>query len=231
MARILVAGGLGPGDEPQNIAEGRVYFARELGREIAARGHVLLGGCRTKLDAEVAVAAGAEADRRKIDPRKVVRSWVTKTTQPSHSVGEIVRSRMENWSQVPRGLIFPEPFQEADVVIIVGGWDGTQYAATWARIANKPLVPVATFGLAATEIFQDEVVSFERRYAARLALDEFQILDRILPDWNPETVKDFATDVVSLAERLITPTDVFVIMSFAQKGPLIDAYRTFERVC
>jgi hypothetical protein len=37
--------------------------------------------------------------------------------------------------------------------------------------------------------------------------------------------------VVTLAERLITPTDVFVIMSFAEKGDLKDAYNTFVRVC
>ena len=33
---------------------------------------------------------------------------------------------------------------------------------------------------------------------------------------------------MSLAERLITPTEVFVIMSFAEKGHLKDAYNTFK---
>ena len=232
MARILVAGGLwAEGEESGGISEARRYFASELGREIIARGHVLLGGCRTTLDAEVAKAAVEEAVRRKRDPRRVVRSWVTKSTTPSHSAGEVVRSLMGDWSHVPRGLIFPEPIQEADVVIILGGWDGTHYAASWARLANKPLVPVAAFGLAAAEIFEDEVASFERRYATRLTLDEFQILNRFLPNWEQETVRMFAKDVVSLAERLITPTDVFVIMSFAERGHLKDAYNTFKRVC
>jgi hypothetical protein len=98
-----------------------------------------------------------------------------------------------------RGFAFPEPIQEADVIIFVGGWDGTHYAARWARLANKPLVPVATFGLAAAEIFGDEVASFDRRYAARLTLDEFQILNRLLPNCDQATVTDFAKDVVSLA--------------------------------
>ena len=117
------------------------------------------------------------------------------------------------------------------MVIIVGGWDGTHYAASWARLSNKPLVPVATFGLAAAEIFEDEVSSFERRYSTRLTLDEFQILNRLLPNFDPATVEPFAKDVVALAERLITPTDVFVIMSFAEKGHLKDAYNTMRRVC
>ena len=231
MARILVAGGLHYEDENKQLAEARGRFAADLGREIIARGHILLGGCRTALDAIVADAGAAEALQRNLDPRRVVRSWVTKSTTPSHAAGEIVRSRMGDWGHVPRGFVFPEPIQEADVVIILGGWDGTHYAASWARLANKPLVPVAAFGLAAAEVFEDEVSSFERRYGARLTMDEFQILNRLLADWRPETVRAFAKDVVSLAERLITPTDVFVVMSFAEKGHLRDAYNTFQRVC
>jgi hypothetical protein len=166
-----------------------------------------------------------------MDPRRVVRSWVTKTTKPSHTSGEIVRSRVGDWGHVPRGFAFPEPVQDADVVIILGGWEGTHYAASWARLSNKPLVPIATFGLAAAEIFEDELSSFERRYAARLTLDEYQILNRLLPDCEASTLEVFAKDVIALAERLITPTDAFVIMSFAEKGHLKDAYNTIRRVC
>jgi hypothetical protein len=231
MARILVAGGLYPEDQDPALRDALKLFASALGREIIARNHVLLGGCRTSLDAEVANSAAAAALEKKLDPRRYVRSWVTANTTPAHKAGEIVRSRVGDWSHVPRGFAFPEPLQEADVVVILGGWDGTHYAASWSRIANKPLVPVATFGLAAAEIFNDELSNFERRYATRLALDEYQILNRLLPDFQPETVNAFAKDVVSLAERLITPTNVFVIMSFAEKGHLIDAYNTFRRVC
>lgn len=138
---------------------------------------------------------------------------------------------MGDWGRVPRGFFFPEPIQQADAVIILGGWDGTHYAASWARLANKPLVPVATFGLAAAEIFKDELSAFDRRYSARLTLDDYQILNRLLPDCRQDTLTRFAKDVVTLAERLVTPTDVFVVMSFAEEGHLMDAYDTFERVC
>jgi hypothetical protein len=231
MARVLVAGGLGKSDKDKNLNEARLRFVRALGREIIKRGHTLLGGCRTNLDAEVAKAAEAAARQKNLDTRSVIRSWVSKSTTPSHTAGEIVRSRVEDWAQVPRGFAFPEPVQEADVIIIIGGWEGTHYAASWARLANKPLLPVAAFGLAAAEIFEDEVSSFERRYAMRVTLDEFQILNRLLPNLKADTVDEFARDVISLAERLITPTDAFVIMSFAEKGHLKDAYNTFRRVC
>jgi hypothetical protein len=44
------------------IGTARRYFAREPGREIVGRGHVLLGGCRTNLDAEVALAAATTGE-------------------------------------------------------------------------------------------------------------------------------------------------------------------------
>ena len=231
MARILVAGGLYSEDSDPKIGEARAAFAAAIGREIVLRGNVLLGGCRTSFDATVAEAAAEAAMTHNLDPRRCVKSWVTTSTTPTHSAGEIIRSRMGDWRSVPRGLIYPEPFQEADVVIIIGGWDGTHYAASWARLANKPIVPVAAFGLAAVEIFDDELASFDRRYSSKITLDEYQCLNRLLPNWALQTIEAFAKEVTVLAERLVKPSEAFVIMSFAQKGELRDAYKTFVRVC
>ena len=129
-------------------------------------------------------------------------------------------------------LAYPEPIQEADVVIIVGGFDGTQFAASWARLASKPILPVAAFGGAAAEVFDDEISDFERRYGGRLPLDEYQILNRLLgAEPSADVVSAYAAEVVSLSERLIRSTDVFVIISFSDEGHLIDAYETFQRVC
>ena len=231
MARILVAGGLRSDDPDEQLGDARTRFAGALGRRIVARDHVLLGGCRTGLDAEVARAAAEEAESRDIDPKKVVKSWVTGSNAPSHNHGEVVRSQVENWSDVPRRYMYPEPIREADVVIILGGWDGTHYAASWSRLAGKPLVPIASFGLAAEEIFDDELHDFAQRYAGRVSRDDYQTLNRVLPDRGAEAVDSFAADVVSLAERLVRSTEVFVVMSFAEDPELLDAYDTFVRVC
>ena len=67
MARILVAGGLWQEDQDQQLREAREFFAVALGREVIAKGHVLLGGCRTTLDARVATAAKTEALQQKLD--------------------------------------------------------------------------------------------------------------------------------------------------------------------
>jgi hypothetical protein len=239
MARILAVGGLADktaGDladksEDQRLSDARSQFAFALGKEIIGKGHVLLGGCRTTLDAVVANAASQVAAERGLDPRNVIKSWVTSGTEPSHDKGQIVRSNVPNWSLVPRRYTYPEPIKQADVVIVVGGWEGTHYAASWARLASKPLIPVAAFGLAASEIFEDELIDFDRRYGTRLSLDEYQILNRLVGNWSEEAVSDFAKDVLLLAEQIVLSTEVFVIMSFADKGHLKDAYNTFRRVC
>ena len=56
-------------------------------------------------------------------------------------------------------------------------------------------------------------------------------MNRILPNWDGNTVEVFAREVTVLAERLVRPLEAFVIMSFAQRGELRDAYNTLVRVC
>jgi predicted Rossmann-fold nucleotide-binding protein len=230
MARIVVAGGL-VGEKSDQKDAARARFATALGREIISRGHVVLGGCRSELDAVVARAAEEACIDKNRDPKKLIRSWVSQKP-PSHDKGEITRSRVDDWSQVPRGYDFPEQIREADAVVIVGGQTGTHYAASWARLASKPIVPVAAFGGAAAEIFNDELQNFDHRYANRISRDDYEILDRVIQPPTPETwVADLAKDVVSLTEKLISSRDVFIIMSFGEKEYLLDAYDTFCAVC
>jgi hypothetical protein len=228
MAKLLVAGGL---NEEDDQLGSRKCFAEALGRQIIRRGHTLLGGCRTRLDAVVAKAANDAAVAKPADPRRVIRSWVTRSTKQVHSCGEILRSQLGDWALIPRGFAFPEPVQEADAVVIVGGWDGTHHAASWARIAGKPILPVATFGGAAADIYADELAIFDRRNATHVPRVDFETLNRILPDEGAASAEQYAIEVVQLAERTILSSDVFVVMSFDDKPYLNDAYGTFVRVC
>ena len=228
MVKLLVAGGLREEDDPGGA---RVRFAAALGRQIVRRGHTLLGGCRTQLDAVVAKAAFEAANAKASDPRKVIRSWVTRATTPSHPWGEILRSQLGDWSLIPRGFAFPEPIHEADAIIIVGGWDGTHHAASWGRIARKPILPVATFGGAAAEIYVDELAIFDRQSMPHLPRGDFETLNRILADDTEASMDQYAAELVQLAERAILSSDVFVVMSFDNRPYLDDAYGTFVRVC
>jgi hypothetical protein len=92
MAKIVVAGGLlAEEGDAKNDARGK--FARALGREIILRGHVILGGCRTELDAVVASAAEEICIEKNRDPKKLIRSWLVKS--PLHMTK--VRSPDRGW--------------------------------------------------------------------------------------------------------------------------------------
>ena len=166
-----------------------------------------------------------------MDPERVVRSWISTSTKPVHVFGRRIRSAVGDWRQIPKGFAFPEPVKEADAVIIVGGWAGTHYAASWARLANKPLLPVATFGGAAIEIFNDEIGNDVHRRNTNFSNDEFQTLYRILSNYEEKTLHQFAEQVVSLAEKAVLSDNVFIVMSFDEKPYLKDAFNTFKRVC
>jgi hypothetical protein len=229
MSKILVAGGVhADGDQ----GDARARFAAALGRQIILGGHTLLGGCRTSLDAYVANAAAEAAKIKNLDSKRLIKSWLSKNTpKPVHPHGALMRSEVQDWAQIPRGLVFPEPIQEADAVIIIGGWEGTHYAASWSRLAGKPLLPVASFGGAASDIYRDELAMFERRYGTRIPLEEYHILNRILADDSDPAMDAHAAEVLKLAERTILSSDVFIVMPFEEKGHLKDAYKTFQRVC
>ena len=221
MAKLLVAGGIYEQEEAGPV---RKVFAQALGRQIILRGHTLLGGCRTTLDLVVAEAASKAAQAQKQDPRRVIRSWVTKSTKPIHMFGEITRSKLGDWALIPRGYAFPEPVLEADAMMIVGGWDGTHHAASWGRIAGKPVLPVATFGGAAADIYDDELLAFDRRGVVKIPREDFESLNRILADQSESAIEQYAIELIKLAERAILSSDVFVVMSFEDKPHLRDAY-------
>jgi len=229
MAKLLVAGGIYDKDEETGPV--RRLFAQALGRQIILRGHNLLGGCRTQLDLVVAEAAEVVAKSKNLDPRKVIHSWVTRSTTPVHRIGEVTRSQLGDWALIPRGYAFPEPILEADAIIIVGGWDGTHHAASWGQFAGKPILPVATFGGAAADIYIDEMAAFDRRGVTNVPREEFEALNRVLSDETEAAIEQYALELVKLAERAIRSSDVFVVMSFEDKPHLRDAYNTFRRVC
>jgi hypothetical protein len=192
--RILVAGGFDAND-PQ--ADEIRAFCRDAGKAVVAHGHVLLNGARTELDALIAEAAadalqGSSQDDR--DQRIV--SYVLSGQKPAHTHGTLIRSQLSNWEIGSANFYVPEQVAQADVVVLIGGFEGTYRAANWAAIARKPLLPFAAFGGAAAEIFQRELNDFDKKYSGRIKRLEFEQLNSI-KNW-----ADHATDVVALAEKV-----------------------------
>ncbi|MEO6233431.1 MAG: hypothetical protein ABIP10_25105 [Ferruginibacter sp.] len=204
MAKILVIGSLEFTDQHE------VDFVNFLGKEIINQGHKLLNGCRSILDGKIAESAYNYSKEKGLDPNKTMLSYVDTLQEPVHSFGTILQSRCENWTSLASpSLEIPETIREADIVMIVGGKDGTLSAANWARISGKTLIPITAFSGSAKEIYYQELDNFEEKHTINISKSEYEILNQISSDLNK-----IAKDSVSLSARAITSSQVFIVMSF-----------------
>jgi hypothetical protein len=222
--KILVAGGFdeqNPGQKEKIRA-----FSRALGSAIIEHDHVLLNGCRTEFDRFVADAAHEALQQRDVpDRERRVISYVLAGVDPAHGFGTIIRSRLADWEIARETFYIPEQVQQADVVILIGGFEGTFRAANWARIAGKPLLPFTAFGGAAERIYTQELNDFETKYAGLVERLEYEQLNSVKSDWS-----EHATDLIALAQKVAESHSVVVIMSYADRYELEDAFDTIKGV-
>lgn len=227
---ILVAGGSTWKEELEVPQDQVMQFGRSLGEEIMKQGHNLLSGCQTDLDKVVGEAAHAYlAKQREVgadDGRRII-SYLFEGQQPIHNYGTVIQSDVPDWEIGGLEPTAPELIHYADVVILIGGFYGTYQAANWARLERKPLLPFATFGGAAKQVYKIESTRFDKIYAAKIDRIEYeQVLKAVSKDWNA-----LVTQAINLAEKLVTTSSVYVIMSFAESGEYRDLYATVQRVC
>jgi hypothetical protein len=222
--KILVAGGFDAKDADQK--EQIRSFSQALGSAISEHDHVLLNGCRTEFDCFVAEAAYGKLEQMgKAEPEKRVISYLLAGSTPAHTFGTILKSRLADWEIAKESFYIPEQVQQADVVILVGGYEGTFRAANWARIARKPLLPFTAFGGAAQKIYDQELNDFVQKYGGLVEPLEYEQLNSFKNDWDAH-----ATDLLALAEKVAESRSVLVIMSYDDRPELEDAYETFKSV-
>jgi hypothetical protein len=220
---ILVAGGFAQEDPQQRDHIGD--FCVALADSIVTHGHVLLNGCLTEFDKLLAEAAHSKLTELGEDPNRRIIGYVLEGHQPAHTCGTMIRSRLTDWEIAKEAFYIPEQLQEADVVILVGGFEGTYRAANWARIANKPLLPFTAFGGAAAQIYTQELNAFDTKYAGLVDRLEYEQLNSLKTDWN-----EHAAAIISLAEKVAESRYVIVVMSYADRPDLVDAYDSFQQV-
>lgn len=214
-------------DNEAKCASRTRLLAAALGSEIVGQGHTLYTGALTHLDRIVAESAATKARSIKRNPNECVVTYTCPGSSPSHSIGTIRGSAAESWDRIGRKLRIPEPVGQSDVLILLGGWEGTHVAANWARLANKPLLPIAGFGLAAQEIYHQELDSFNNAYCDRVSRNDYEVLNQYFEEFNEDVAASYAADIVSLAERIISPSTVFIIMSFAKSIEYNEIYKSF----
>ena len=220
MANILIAGAL------ESYDDRSVEFIKHIAEEVVRKGHVLINGCCNEFDKLIAKSAYEYLVTTEVDPRSKIICYAKSNSQPIHEYGTILSSQLATWGLEHATLMTPEPVDKADVVIIVGGKEGTLCAVNWARIANKPLLPVTAFGGAGKTTFTEELKEFDKKYAEFIDKSQYEILNQV-----SNNLKQIAQDVVSLAARINVSKQVLVLMSFAQDPKLEDAYESFKDVC
>ena len=197
-------------------------FVSALGRAIVKSGHVLLGGCRSSVDQEIAKAAQEWLTSNAGNPERQIISYCLRSDKPVHRFGRVRASELLDWEMNHPRLIAPEQIELADVTIFVAGNEGTFWAKNWACYRQKPILGIPRFGGAGEEIYRQEL---ERLRTGTAALSEdYEILNELVID-----IASYASHVVALAERLVVPRTVFTVMSFEKE--FRDVYASYKEVC
>ena len=216
---IFVGGSLN--SVPREPDVGRQFVAA-LGTAIMKEGHVLLNGCRSSLDQEIATAAQEWLARNAGNPKTQIISYCLKSERPIHSLGKIGYSALSDWQMNHSELKVPEQIKDADATIFVAGSEGTFWARNWAYFARKIILGVPRFGGAGETIYEQELKRLQGT-SPELAKD-YETLNSLSDD-----ISDFASEVIRLVERIVTPGNVFTIMSF--KREFRDVFASYKEVC
>jgi hypothetical protein len=221
MLNIAIVGGIWNEEQREHVD----VFCQALGQEIATRGHTLLGGAQTELDKLIAAAAAQHLPGEAAKQR--IQSWVPKGKQPCHSVGRIMMSVRQSWDPGDSIRGVPEPIERADVVVLIGGFQGTRRAYWWASAANKPVLPIAYFGGSAEEIYQRELEAFDRKYGRRMHKEDYEQLNDIGADYAAK-----AKTVVRLVEDIAHSQQVCVAMHYSEQPETrIQLENVFDAFC
>jgi hypothetical protein len=185
-------------------------FVGALGIEIVRRGHVLLNGCRSSLDKEIASAAQEWLTRNARNPEGQIIAYCLKGSGPIHTFCRIRESALSDWQMNHPELRVPEQIGLASATVFIAGSEGTFWARNWAFYARKPILGVPRFGGAGETIYDQELTRL--RKDSPTAAEEYEMLNQLSAD-----TSRYAKEVMDLAERLVTPRLVFTIMSFKKE--------------
>ncbi len=221
--KILVAGGMEEGVK-DTAAEERCAAA--LGRAVVSSGHILINGAYNSFDRIVAEAAYDAAKTSLVfaNPQKAIHTYLTPGVEPAHRLGLVRNLNVRSWDPGQPDWGTPEPLQECDALVVVGGGPGTHRVTHLSRLAGKPILPITAFGGAAAEAFHTELDRFDKVYKGRVSRDEYTVLDTVAPNDD-----ELAATVVALVSRLVSGDKVFVVMTFRDESE--DTYAAIERAC
>jgi hypothetical protein len=152
--------------------------------------------------------------------------------EPTHKLGSLLKNNVRSWDPGQPQWGIPKPLEECEAVVVMGGGPATHRVVHLSRMIGKPILPITAFGGAADEAFSTETEStrFKRFYGGRVTKDDYAVLNTA-PEAleGPGAVEHLAASVISLASKIVSGNDIFVVMSFKKASD--DTYSTIERAC
>ena len=231
--KIMVCGGFDHSTDSDNSK--LAQFAEELAKQIVAKKHILLCGNQSRLDRLIIDAAAAQLAQQEEDPDQWVISYVPRGREAQTTNGRVNESANADWGCLRgRRPRVPEPIEQADALILLGGCganSGIFTAANWAQHTSTRILPVSTFGMAARQVMDD---MSETEASERTGLDyaDRQNLKRAAGDLtDPPSISNYARQVVTLAEKAALSRNVFLVMSFSEEPHMQDYRAAIEWVC
>jgi hypothetical protein len=197
-------------------------FVASLGTSIVEQGHILLNGCISTLDQQIAFAAHQWLLEKGQNPKDQIVSYCLRAAKPIHSLGTVRYSALADWQMNHQELAIPEQIEMADATVFVAGGEGTFWSRNWATFSRKLIFGIPRFGGAGETIYNQELKRLRETSAA--TADDYETLNSLTDD-----IASYAKEVIRLVERLVTPRNVFTIMSF--KKPSRDVFASYKEVC
>lgn len=222
--KIFVCGSLKNVEKNPEMCE---RFVEKLGKIIMERNHILLSGCSGSLDKKIAESAAFWLENNEKKANNQIRSYILDGEEDKqvHDVGDIIISEFKDWSLKHSKLNIPEQIAKADVAIIISGSEGTNIAANFARIAEKPILGIGMFGGSGYQNHREYKKVFKKKYAHFLS-DKRSYEDLKQYTSNPTQL---AENIVSFCEDLRFSNNVFCIMSF--KKEYNNVFSIFKSAC
>jgi hypothetical protein len=204
---VLVVGSLNHPQRPSGRKQGsgREQRGRRL---LAQRGLAIVVSSLHPNTADVPILKGANDSRAAGTPLRVILlpPTIPRSNDPLYPGNEQefqasfpnLRLTLEmlpgRWKEIRRVQA-----KSADVVILIGGREGTRQAAWAAKVHGVPIVPIPIFGRAAKQIWEVERATL----AAQNRFEECEELARLYDKFNAERIADLA---LRLAQTNATAT-------------------------
>jgi len=204
MKSVLIIGSIKNNDNIESFQNLCMF----LGKGIIKAGYKLVnGGSGYPLNVDKHVAEGAKnaCSKNNIKIEKVI-LCISREGDNNHNIGP---------AQVVMGDLEVEKrmhlIRKADVVISIGGYNGTKEYLVLAEITEKPIIPIPKFKGVSYEFFNKYLYQKPKYYPESITDDEFELINRA--GFTNNVFDSIVNYVINLTLKLLAGSNYIFIAS------------------